>query len=340
MRAAILCTLLAASPAAQAAAETKCKLEPIAEWLLRPNQYRPVVDGAINGQKIGILLDTGSGVSVLRRSAAAKLGVTPTPSGGPQFFGIGGGTQPRLVGVGGEARAETALIGELRIGDTVREAWPAVLAGEGEFHDDVAFILGDDFFEQLEVEFDLPHNAVRLFQAKDCESAALGYWSKEALAVPLESGPKMPLSVLINGKPVVALLDSGATLSWLSLEGAMHLGITAETRGVIAGGCVRGIGKERTESWIAPLESFAIGDEVVRNPKIRFANLWLHTRYDVTGSNLRRRIIGLPDMLLGADFLRSHRVLVAHSQRKIYFSYSGGTVFPSTPGKPCADAKN
>ena len=120
----------------------------------------------------------------------------------------------------------------------------------------------------------------------------------------------------------------------------MHLGITAETPGVIAGGCVRGIGKEPTESWIAPLKSFAIGDEVVRSPKIRFANLWLHTRYERTGSNLRRRIDGLPDMLLGADFLRSHRVLVAHSQRKIYFSYSGGTVFPSTPGKPCADAKN
>ena len=32
-------------------------------------------------------------------------------------------------------------------------------------------------------------------------------------------------------------------------------------------------------------------------------------------------------MLLGADFLRSHRVLVANSQRKLYFTYSGGPVF-------------
>jgi hypothetical protein len=31
---------------------------------------------------------------------------------------------------------------------------------------------------------------------------------------------------------------------------------------------------------------------------------------------------------LGADFLRSHRVLVAHSQRKMYFTYAGGPVFP------------
>jgi hypothetical protein len=31
-------------------------------------------------------------------------------------------------------------------------------------------------------------------------------------------------------------------------------------------------------------------------------------------------------MLLGADFLRSHRVLVAHSQRKLYFTYLGSWV--------------
>jgi len=32
-------------------------------------------------------------------------------------------------------------------------------------------------------------------------------------------------------------------------------------------------------------------------------------------------------MLLGADFLRAHRVLVAHSQGKIYFTYIGGPAF-------------
>jgi len=30
------------------------------------------------------------------------------------------------------------------------------------------------------------------------------------------------------------------------------------------------------------------------------------------------------------DFFRSHRILIAHSQGKIYFSYSGGADF----GKP------
>ena len=35
-------------------------------------------------------------------------------------------------------------------------------------------------------------------------------------------------------------------------------------------------------------------------------------------------------MLLGADFLFSHRVFITHSQRKIYFTYAGGPVFQLT----------
>jgi hypothetical protein len=55
-----------------------------------------------------------------------------------------------------------------------------------------------------------------------------------------------------------------------------------------------------------------MGDELIRDPPLRTAN------------------IGLRDMLLGLDFLRAHRVLVANSQRRIYFTYTGGRVFGNT----------
>jgi len=42
-------------------------------------------------------------------------------------------------------------------------------------------------------------------------------------------------------------------------------------------------------------------------------------------------------VLLGADFLRGHRVLIAHSQRKMYFTHAGGTVFPGKPSKGCSE---
>jgi hypothetical protein len=43
-------------------------------------------------------------------------------------------------------------------------------------------------------------------------------------------------------------------------------------------------------------------------------------------------------MLLGADFLRAHRVLVSHSQRKMYFTYLGSPVF-AMPRPPQSGAE-
>jgi hypothetical protein len=45
------------------------------------------------------------------------------------------------------------------------------------------------------------------------------------------------------------------------------------------------------------------------------------------GSRISVDAASLSSMLLGGDFLRSHRVLVAHSQHRIYFTHNGGRVF-------------
>jgi predicted aspartyl protease len=312
---------LAADAVAQA---QKCKLARFAEWPVRPGYYRPVIDGAINGQKIGILLDTGAAVSLVRRSSTARLGLTRYETG------------DRLYGIGGETAADYVHIDEFRIGPSVRKNWRVLVAGEHDFGDDVAVILGDDFFHQADIEFDLANNAVRLYETKDCDGVSLAYWTTEpAGAVPLDAGERIMLTVTVNGKPARALLDSGASGSVLGMVEAARLGVTPQSAGVIAAGCVIGAGRRVVDSWIGQFESFQIGNEIIRNPKLRFADMWRHTTYTETGSRLPTHFAGLPEMLLGADFLRAHRVLIAHSQRKMYFTYVGGTVFPTAPSKGC-----
>jgi predicted aspartyl protease len=313
--------------ASNAAAQTqKCKLAQIADWPLRAEHYRPVVEGAINGQKIDILLDTGAAQSFVRRSGTARLGLTRYPVEGS-----------RVLAVGGEAGAEFVHLDEFRIGRAVRKNWRVLVTGEYDFGDDVVFVLGDDFFNQVDVEFDLAHNIVKLFEAKDCEGVSLAYWGTDAVQVPVESGSKIELIVSINGTPVRARLDSSSTRSVVSLPDAERLGITPKTPGVVDGGCYYGFGKDGVESWIAPFESFAVGNELIRNPKIHIAQVWKNYTGTETGSRLPGTLPGLPAMLLGADFLRSHRVLVAQSRQKIYLSYVGGTVFPATPTKGCGE---
>src|SRR5712671_44965 len=80
-----------------AAAESKCKVGRIAEWPLRAEYYRPVVAGAINGEKIGILLDTGAGMSLFLRSAAATRGLTRYEAPGYRALVTGGVTRPEII---------------------------------------------------------------------------------------------------------------------------------------------------------------------------------------------------------------------------------------------------
>lgn len=318
--------LLALAAAAPAAAESpKCKFLRVAEWQVRTGHYAPVVDGAINGDKVGVLLDTGAYRSVVYRSAALKLGLTlhDTPGG------------PALISSTGETGAHFVLVDELRVGEFKRKNWRVLVVGQQDTSaSDLAVILGEDFFRHTDVEFDLANNAVRLYEPKDCAGVSLAYWTKKPSGVAIEGEDRVRFTVSVNGKPVAAQLSSARSSVLASTE-AERFGVTAQSPGVVAGGCVSGSGRISVESWIGTFESFAIGDELIRSPQLRFADLWKRATYTETGSRLPTQLAGLPQMLLGADFLRSHRVLIARSQHLMYFTYNGGTVFPSTPGKSC-----
>jgi tetratricopeptide (TPR) repeat protein len=66
-----------------------------------------------------------------------------------------------------------------------------------------------------------------------------------------------------------------------------------------------------SQSWIAPFDSFQIGDEEIKNTRMRVADFEM----------------GDIDGLVGADFFLSHRIYIAHGQRRLYFTYNGGPVF-------------
>ena len=71
-----------------------------------------------------------------------------------------------------------------------------------------------------------------------------------------------------------------------------------------------GVGRRSVASWIVKADTFKVGDATVHDPE-----------FDVIDTQLS------VDVLLGADFLRAHRVLFAMSQGKLYVSYLGGEPF-------------
>jgi predicted aspartyl protease len=321
------------------AAAPKCSLIRIDEWSVRTVNGHPVVDGVANGQPIGIMVDTGATRSMILHSAARRLGLPRRES-----------KSYRMFGVGGESPVEIAHVESFSIGPTVRKGWQLIVAGIQEFGAGVDVILGEDFFHNVDVEFDLAHQAVRLFQAKDCDGVSLAYWTTEvtgevAIEAVHDAQPQIIVPVKINGRPIRAILDSGAPSSTLMNGGAEAVGLTPDSPGVVPRGQSKGLGAKSVDTWIGPIDTFTIGNENIRDTTIVFGDLFKDAIYTAAGSRVSRQVGGTEQMLLGFDFLLAHRVLVAHSQRKLYFSYVGGPVFrprgalppPSAPG-PQRDA--
>jgi len=235
---------LAASSGTVAGA-SKCTLARIEEWPVRLVRNHLIVDGAINGRKIGIMLDTGSTLSTILRAAAMRLDLPRQEAKGI-----------RLFDVSGESRVEVALVNEFAIGQTSLKDWRLYVAGENDFAEGIEVILGEDFLHKFDVEFDLAHDAVRLFQPKDCDGASLAYWTRDAAGeVEIESvsdtRPQIVLIVQVNGHPVRAMLDSGAAASVLTKRDAAAVGVTPETPGVVAAGKSQALGNHASISgWV------------------------------------------------------------------------------------------
>ena len=303
---------------ASAADPPHCKVALIAEWPVSLRYNQPVVEGLINGKKVGIMLDTGSFASILTKDAAERMGLGTWM------------TNQRVVGIGGDSRITITNIEELRIGDAMRRNLRVRVAGERPFRG-VDFILGEDFFKHVDVEFDYAKRIVRLFEPRDCEGAWLGYWDRNAVQVPIDEPDRIILSIMVNGREARTELDSGASRSLMSLAFAAKIGITPDTPGVQPASCAYGMGEARVSQWVAPLDTVAIGGETVRNVHMYMANF-----YPDIGA-LRDRP---PELLLGADFLQSHRVYVSRYQQKAYFSYAGGQVFQAAPALGCDEHRN
>ena len=330
--------LFAGAPACLAAEPTQCKLIRIDEWRLKPHRLTPTLDGTINGKSIEVLLDTGMGLqqgALLERAAARRLGIPLSASLDRTF-----------IGVGGEGSLSTAVVDEFRIGQATRRVWD-VLVGGAEHGQQGFFIIGNRFFQKVELELDLAHDAVRLFQAEGCRGVSLAYWAGgepvNELPVWLNDAGVLTVEVRLNGKGLRAVVDSGAAISVVDTTVAASVGVTSQKEGTTPGGCLFGAGKQALDLWIGQFESFSIGGETIRNPNLHFADMRRDTP-TIASAFFRIAKYETPEMLLGADFLRAHRVLISQNAR-MFFTYSGGPVFPTdhfrTPcPKPAATARD
>jgi TPR repeat protein len=308
-RALPLAFLLGLSAAAHAdEAPVRCQYVNVATLPLRylGDSFHPAVDGEINGSAAPMLIDTGSQKTFLTRRAADRLGL------------VLGMTGQRVNGIGGGSRVYSARVSEFVVGPTraTRRSMDVI----GDMGGKPAFdaIVGADFLFQADFELSLAEKALRFFRPLNCDDSHLGYWSADAYEVPLTGrfgeSRNRTFEVELNGVKLDAIIDSGASSSFVFESAARKAGVRTDSAGTLKAGSMVGIGTERMARWTGVFKTFKIGDELIRDAELGIMARPPEGRLQA-------------DILLGADFLRAHRVLFAMSQKKLYISYLGGDVF-------------
>lgn len=295
-----------------------CQIDKVAELPVETVSNEMLAHGDIDGKPIKVIVDTGSMQSMIWGAAATRLGLRVSS----------GHNAAHLYGLGGESLLEETVLKELRFGDfTVHDLRIPVA---GDVRTDFDLLLGEDFWSVTSLEFDLKHHVIRMLNPSGCKAAELPYWAKTYSMVDLVASPRdsrrVEVEVQLNGHALRALIDSGAARSLVSKSmadeaGAAYLG-TSER--------INGIGTHSLESWIGTFQRFSLGDETINNVQLRIAQLSQNVKGERVGSRLPVNLVKMPDMLLGADFLQAHRVLIDNSTRKVVFTYEGGPVFQTS----------
>jgi tetratricopeptide (TPR) repeat protein len=280
---------------------------------------RPMISASVDGHPIELVVDTGAFFSLLTPASAKELKLS-LASAPPNLLiaGLGGDVQPSLA----TARRFTLADGKL--------TQPNVqfLVGGGAAGEGAAGLLGQNLWAGFDDEYDFANGVIRIARPKGCGHAAMVYWDRTRtygvmdLVSFTELGRMTSGYGEVNGHRIRITFDSGAATSALSFAAARRAGIDPYGPGSVSGGAFYGIGKRMVESRIVPVDVLQLGGEKIEHTRIRLADVGFSES----------------DMLLGADFFLSHRIYVANSQNKIYFTYNGGPVFNLRPQLAAATA--
>ena len=303
----------ASDPAANALAAKGCRYARIGSMPISWEGPRLRVHGSINGTVVPMLVDTGASNVTIPRRIVDSLSLPVVESIKGQSYGGGG-----------VARLSMARTSTMKIGD-VGNVEQLMLVDLDSTNRDV--LVGDDFLFQHDLAIN--DREMAFFTPLDCGDESLAYWDPKSPFARLDamdaSNPMPIVHVAINGVDLRALVDTGATLSILDVAASRKLGVDPQARGATPLNATA-IGTHRLTIWPPqPFDSLEIGGEVVHHPRLAVADLFGHAREELSFSWWTLR--NAPDMVLGADFLRSHRLLFAKSQHRMYLSYTGGNVF-------------
>jgi predicted aspartyl protease len=302
-----------------AVAESTCPpLKMIASVDLIPsaNQRHHYVEVQIAGQKKLMVLDLGAEVSMLSQKAADDLDLK-THEANIQVYTVTGAATNRYT-------SADVQLGRLH-GDIKMMVAPVL----DDLSDDprIVGLLGADVLSNFDLSIDYGTRKLDLLDRNHCEGNIL-YWPAQAVAtVPFKiwHNTQIVFDVILDGKPVKAILDTGASNSTLKLDYAVR---TFDIHPGDADTPVSGHLNERVDliTYGHTFKTLDFNGIAVSNPKLELIPEKLSSKVGgpELGSHIRARddAVDAP-ILLGMNVLKHLHIYIAYKEKKIYITPAG-----------------
>ena len=295
-----------------------CQLGAVAVLPVSLDHGQAMFTAEVNGKPANLILDTGAFATVLRRRSAERLGVPMSQTDSDSF------------GVGGTRHIYRGTARHMRVGNLNADGMVLggsdFLDGWGDPGPDGLF--GMNMMAAYDVDLDFAGQHAILFEADgECHKPAVALAPPlyDVRLVPIDNNREADIDILVDGHPIRAEIDSGATHTVMFRDVANRLGV--DISGLHAPGHHegRGIGPRTVASVTHVFSSVQIGDLTIRNMAVEIVDQpMVNKKRPPIGSLLADEADGQEGsegMLIGADFMQKVHLWISHSSQRLIMQY-------------------
>lgn len=287
-----------------------CTIASIGDLTVLNAHGSPIVAATVNDHPVAFIVDTGAQISSIWPQQVEPLDLESSFR------------QVRMRGVGGETTATVVTARKLGLGratasDVTFVAVGKLMNGRRIGDRPIVGLLGADFLSSYDVVFDLPNHRVNLYDIHGCKGV-IPRWTGGYYKVPTDfdrrDETKIIVRVKLNGHPMDAILDSGAQRTLIAADDARDAGVRTADLVHDRKGVGYGIDDEKSDRFLHRFDSLELGPFRFNNPSLSVGE----TNHS----------------LLGAEFLRLHRVWIPRSRDRIFVQPVGAFREVGTPPAP------
>jgi hypothetical protein len=279
-----------------------CQVQSRAAVPLEIGSRHAMVTVQVNGQPARFILDTGAERTMVTVAAVQRLGLDLDQWTGTTVMGIGGLVQhqnaiPRSLTLGGVALRHPTVLH-----DSTLAVGPLPISSfDGQRIDG---LLGRDFLSAFDLSLDIPARRLTLYDVRDCQGAFLPWTTPYRMIAALPADRKaLVIPTQLDGVWMRTLIDTGAGTSILTAVGISRLGLSPASLAADPVALAHGVGNRPVPVRLHRFGWLDVGGGRTPAPTLLVAEV---------------RVVPIVDLVLGDDWLQSHRVWLSYSTLQVF----------------------